>query len=112
MVFFVRFLTKLHFMKRDPFATDGSADLGEQYKDERTEKKIHEHLNNEKDIITEEDIANAPAGPVKNEGVAMPAVVPKEKKEAPGETGNTKEEDKVKDNTDPGVETAWNVLES
>lgn len=99
-------------MKRDPFATDGSADLGDQYKDEKTEKKIHEHLNNEKDIITEEDIANAPVGPVNKEGIALPVDIPEPTKEELQQTEEKLEEDKVKDNTDPGIGTAWNVLES
>jgi hypothetical protein len=103
--------TKLSFMKRDPFATDGSADLGEQYKDERTEKKIHEHLNNEKDIITEEDIANAPAGPV-NKNPAETVGIPEATKEDTSNGEQKIEEEKIKDNTDPGIGTSWNVLES
>lgn len=99
-------------MKRDPSATEGTPDLGDQYKDERTEKKIHEHLNNEKDIITEEDIANAPAGPVNKEGATLPVDIPEAKKDELKETEDKKEEDKVKDNTDPGIETSWNVLGS
>ena len=90
-------------MKRDPSATDGSPDLGDQYKDERTEKKIHEHLNNENDVITEEDIANAPVGPVHKE----------EREEEQDETTDKEKqpEEKLKDNTDPGIDTSWNVLE-
>lgn len=99
-------------MKRDPSAPEGTPGLGDQYKDERTEKKIHEHLNNEKDIITEQDIANAPAGLVNKTGEKLPEDVPVAGKETSGETGDKKEEDKVKDNTDPGIETSWNVLES
>lgn len=99
-------------MKRDPFTTEGTGDLGDQYKDERTEKKIHEHLNNEKDIITEEDIANAPAGPVNKEGVTIPVDITEEKKDELKIEEDKKEEDKLKDNTDPGIETSWNVLES
>ncbi len=98
-------------MKRDPFATDGSADLGDQYKDERTEKKIHEHLSNENDIITEEDIANAPVGPVNKEEVNQ-AEESGQEKETIKEDKDKKEEDTLKDNTDPGIETSWNVLES
>ncbi|RYD81519.1 MAG: hypothetical protein EOP53_06165 [Sphingobacteriales bacterium] len=97
-------------MKKDPSANEGTPGLGEQYKDERTEKKIHEHLNNEKDIITEEDIANAPAGPVNKEEAALPAS--ESKKEELKETEEKMGDDKVKDNTDPGIQTSWNVLES
>lgn len=99
-------------MKRDPSATEGSQDLGDQYKDERTEKKIHEHLNNEKDVISEEDIANAPAGLVnKDQQAKEPVKLPESKKEEPEEEKEL-EEKKIKDNEDPGIETAWNVLES
>ena len=103
-------------MKRDPSATEGTPGLGDQYKDERTEKKIHDHLNNENDVITEQDIANAPTGLVNKElvnkeEVAQQEDIPAEpKEELTGE--NKTAEDKVKDNTDPGIETSWNVLES
>lgn len=98
-------------MKRDPFATDGSADLGDQYRDERTEKKIHEHLSNEKDIITEEDIANAPVGPVNKEEIPA-AVLPASGKETTKGEETIAQDEKVNENMDPGIETAWNVLES
>ena len=95
-------ITKLQIMKRDPSAIDGSEDLGDQYKDERTEKKIHDHLNNENDVITEEDIANAPVGLVHKEPHPV---------ESAGEP-KLPEENKVKDNEDPDIDTSWNVLES
>ncbi|MBC7936961.1 MAG: hypothetical protein H7Y86_16560 [Rhizobacter sp.] len=98
-------------MKRDPSATEGSEDLGDQYKDERTEKKIHEHLNNEEDIITEQDIANAPAGPV-NKKDAAPADINKSKKEELKEEANDQEGTKIKDNEDPDIQTSWNILGS
>ena len=95
-------------MKRDPSANEGTPDLGDQYKDERTEKKIHEHLNNENDIITEEDIANAPVGLVnKIEEIDIP-----ETKQETVEEEKEQEKNKVKDNDDPGIDTSWNVLES
>jgi hypothetical protein len=96
-------------MKRDPSVNEGLPGLGDQYKDERTEKKIHEHLNNEKDIITEEDIANAPAGPVNKQQAVK---IPEEKKEALKEEQKNQEGNKLKDNEDPGIDTSWNILES
>lgn len=99
-------------MKRDPFATEGSTDPGEQYIDEKTEKKIEKHLTDETDEITEQDIADAPAGPVNKKGETIPVDIPGSKKEELKEEEDKKEEDKVKENTDPGIETAWNVLES
>ena len=90
-------------MKRDPSDTEGLPG-NDKYKDERTEKKIHEHLNNKDDIITEEDIANAQVGAVKQE-LATPPETLKEKQ-------NEQEKNKVKDNEEPGIDTYWNILES
>ena len=97
-------------MKRDPSATEGSENLSDQYKDERTEKKIHDHLNNEEDIITEQDIANAPTGIV-NKNV-QPVEVSEAKTEELMEEEKVQEETKLKDNDDPDIETPWNVLGS
>jgi hypothetical protein len=68
-------------MKRDPSDTEGLPGQGDPYKDERTEKKIHEHLNNKNDIITEEDIANAQVGAVKKDPVHLPEALNEEQKE-------------------------------
>ncbi|RYY68925.1 MAG: hypothetical protein EOO13_10980 [Chitinophagaceae bacterium] len=98
-------------MKRDPSAEEGTPGLGDQYKDERTEKRLQEHLNNENDIITEEDIANAPVGPVNKEGEEIPVEIPEEKIESLEAERKDQEETKLKDNEDPGIGTSWNVLE-
>lgn len=37
-------------------------DVSARYRDERTQRRIHEHLANEHDQITEEDIKNASTG--------------------------------------------------
>ena len=106
MIFLTFPLTKLQYMKRDPAANDGTPDLGDQYKDERTEKKIHEHLNNEKDVITEEDIANAQVGPLLKDDEAPAAEMP------PAKESPAADKENLKDNTEPGIDTSWNVLES
>ncbi|RYY48264.1 MAG: hypothetical protein EOO06_10775 [Chitinophagaceae bacterium] len=96
-------------MKRDPSPTEGTPGLADQFKDERTEKKIQEHLNNENDIITEEDIANAPVGPVNRpteDEFAEGTVT-----EISGEGTTENADPKVKGTEDPGIETTWNVLE-
>lgn len=81
------------------------------YEDERSEKRIQEHLTNENDVITEEDIANLPTGIVQPSGEIVIDI------KDDGEADNTRQEDeellkekKVKDNEDPGIQTPWNVL--
>ena len=82
------------------------------YIDERTEKKIQEHLTNEHDIITEQDIANAPTGIVEGKEPIEPGNLPKDKRKELEEADSVLEETKVKDNADPAIETSWNVLGS
>ena len=82
--------------------------------DEVTKKKIQEHLNNEDDVITEQDIANINTG-VGNEleNLAMQdlqdeddSIYDKEKEEDEEEV----QEKKVNDNDSPAIETPWNIL--
>ena len=82
--------------------------------DEVTKKKIQEHLNNEDDVITEQDIANINTG-VGNEleNLAMQdlqdeddSIYDKEKEEDEEEV----QEKKVNDNDSPAIETSWNIL--
>ena len=82
--------------------------------DEVTKKKIQEHLNNEDDVITEQDIANINTG-VGNEleNLAMQdlqdeddSIYDKEKEEDEEEV----QEKKVNDNDSPSIETPWNIL--
>jgi polyhydroxyalkanoate synthesis regulator phasin len=71
--------------------------------DAQTQKRIHEHLADKKDIITEDDIKNAKADITEME--QQPTAVQKKNDEDP-------EDKKVKDNTNPGIQTTWNILES
>lgn len=87
-------------------------DLRDLYIDERTEKKIQEHLTNEHDVITEQDIANAPTGVVEGKELANPEDLPEEQQEELKEETEMLNEKKVKDNEDPEIETPWNVLGS
>jgi hypothetical protein len=68
-------------MKKNASPAKEAQDIRELYIDERTEKKIQEHLTNEHDIITEEDIANAPTGIVEGKELADPEDLPEDKKE-------------------------------
>ncbi len=68
------------------------------FPDRLTEKRIHEHLTNKADLISEADIKNVNAG-VFGDGSK---VAPEQS------TGKTSEHK----NDDDDVETPWNILES
>lgn len=99
-------------MKKNATATTESQDLRELYKDERTEKKIQEHLNNEDDIITIQDIANAPTGLVSKKDRREPTDLTPTEVDAFNEDEEISDRKKVKDNDDPAIETSWNILGS
>jgi hypothetical protein len=99
-------------MKKNKTHEQEVQDLRELYKDERTEERIQEHLTNENDVITEEDIANAPTGIVENKELHDRDPLPEEKKEELEEEERLMKEKKIKDNEDPAIETTWNVLGS
>jgi hypothetical protein len=101
-------------MKKNASPSTETQDLRDLYKDERTEKKIQEHLTNENDIITEEDIANAPTGIAEGKELPRYDDLPTSESEL-SEQEQEKEEEmlkkkKIKDNEDLDVETPWNVL--
>ena len=86
------------------------------YKDEVTQKKIHDHLNNENDIITEQDIANINTGITQENHSELIVLtdlqeVPK-KDSAEIDVEEDIEEKVVKDNRDADVNTSWNILGS
>jgi hypothetical protein len=101
-------------MKKNKTSEQEVQDLRELYKDERTEERIQEHLTNEHDVITEEDIANAPTGIVENKELHDRDAAPehKDKKEELEEEAKLLAEKKIRPNDDPNVETPWNVLGS
>lgn len=106
-------------MKKNASEASQTNDLRNSYIDERTEERIQEHLTNENDIITEEDIANAPTGVV--EGKELPGTIDSEStiesESSPSDDDELEdekllEEKKVKSNDEPNIETSWNVLGS
>jgi hypothetical protein len=99
-------------MKKSKTTEQEVQDLRELYKDERTEERIQEHLTNEHDVITEEDIANAPTGIVENKELHEREPLSENKKDELEEEARLLKEKKVKPNEDPNVETPWNVLGS
>lgn len=79
------------------------------FKDDHTERRIHEHLANEKDIISEEDISN-----VKTNIVSPGSLIAPSGAEKDGLPGDDKKEPaadkKAGAPDDPGIETPWNLL--
>ena len=79
--------------------------------DEVTKKKIQEHLNNEDDIITEQDIANINTGVGNDsENLAMQDLQDEDDSIDEEENEEEVQEKKVNDNDSPAVETPWNIL--
>ncbi len=81
------------------------------YEDERTQNRIQEHLTNENDVITEQDIANISTGIVHPENEIVIDI----KEDEANEDSVSKEEEileekKVRDNEDPEIGTPWNIL--
>ncbi len=80
-------------------------------RDEQTAKKVHEHLVNVEDKITDEDIRNVKTD-FADENVNEITEVPGEKEtEALAKNEENPDDKGIKDNTDPGIESAWNILE-
>jgi hypothetical protein len=85
--------------------------------DEVTRKKIHEHLNNENDIITEQDIANINIGVGNENDSDNISLLALQEQESAGQTENEEDREevenkKVTDTESPAVETPWNILGS
>ncbi|MEP7317811.1 MAG: hypothetical protein ABI921_03695 [Panacibacter sp.] len=77
--------------------------------DKNTAKRVHEHLKNANDHISEDDIKNVKTDfseTKENKNLLQPE---------PGEhsieeNDDTQNEEELKDNTDPGITTSWNIL--
>lgn len=86
-----------------------SDEQNQRFTDQHTDDRIHQHLNNKNDEISEEDIRNVRTDigqqgePAKGDPPEPPQL-PKapDKSETPTEP--------VKDNSDPDVKTSWNIL--
>lgn len=93
--------------------TDGTSEEFNRFKDKVTDKKIHDHLSNESDEITEKDIDNIvtgdcllpenveSCGDAASEVITMPADAPME--ETPDEQSD--------ENPNHG-NTPWNVVDA
>ena len=74
------------------------------FNDEQTDRRNHEHLSNEKDEISEEDIRNVKTDvtPEDDEADTIPDKL----------IGDDREMQKVKDNEDPEIDnSSWDILE-
>jgi len=80
------------------------------YTDERTQNRIKEHLTNESDIITEQDIANISTGIVHPEKDVVTDIKESDSEDTEATEDEVLEKTKVRDNEDPGIETPWNIL--
>jgi len=87
-----------------------SDDIRSQFEDERTRARIQEHLNNEDDIITEQDIANIQVGAGASQS-DVENIVNREN-ELMQNVPVSKENDVDGDSDDPSIETPWNILGS
>lgn len=74
------------------------------FKDELTDQKVHKHLSDEHDEITEADIANIRTDALFLGEQPTEAAAVAEKSDASNELP-------LKDNSDPEVETPWNILD-
>ena len=82
-----------------------------RYTDQSTDKRIHEHLSNEKDIISEDDIRNVKT----DETILIPNDDNEsaEYLESNAEQKPATDDDhyKIKDN-ESDIESSWNILDS
>lgn len=92
--------------KNDNLPEPDENDIRSQFEDERTQARIQEHLNNEHDVITEEDIANIQIGAASPEAnIVNPKNDPAE--DLPVEKSNGQKAS----TDDPAIETSWNILD-
>ncbi len=84
-------------------------DIRPQFEDERTQARIQEHLTNEDDIITEQDIANIQVGAGASQQ-DVDGIVARE--ETIMDNLDIKKDSNNDDwSDDPAIETPWNVLQ-
>ncbi len=98
-------------MAKNSSSSSDQKDIRTLYIDERTQRKIHEHLNNEDDIITEQDIANVTTGVVmENEIINLVNAVDEIEDGEEENSDKYLEEKRIKNNEDTDIDTPWNIL--
>jgi hypothetical protein len=85
------------------------ANRRKQLKDLKTEERIHEHLSNESDVISEADIKNAKT---KDFDAVQPDINEEEGKEERNDQGidEKKKQGEKEGDADSGMVTPWNIL--
>ncbi len=86
--------------------------------DEQTDKRVYEHLTDKTDVISEEDIKNIITDI--GTGVENENKVDSDEQQPGDETAIENEENikvaeerhRIKEDNDPGIDTAWNILDS
>lgn len=87
--------------------------LSSHYEDTGTQNRIHEHLNNKDDIITEQDIANIRTditNPAGEEGRGSEMLPPADAEDSTND--DLMDSERIIDNDDPEIKTTWNILEN
>ena len=89
--------------------TNNPSAYSRRYVDTQTDKRMHEHMSNQDDEITEQDISNIKTDfDFDNPPVGVEASGAKS-----GESDDEKVLDKkVEDNDDSSIDTSWNVLDA
>lgn len=92
----------------EPNTNDKSAH-SRRYVDTQTDKRMHEHMSNQNDEITEQDISN-----IKTDfDFDNPPLSVETSGDERQESDNEKVlEKKVEDNDDSSIDTSWNVLDA
>lgn len=79
------------------------------FNDVQTKKRIHEHLSNENDRISEEDINNVKTNIAEGEGVDSIHSV--EDENLPGKKPAADSVESAGRTNEPRIETPWNMLD-
>ena len=94
-------------------SNNNSNESSHRFTDEQTDKRMHEHIMNEKDVISEDDIRNIKTDMGQSdEHQGNETHIAKEQAPKFEEENNKKQNEAVKDNDDPDIKTSWNILEN
>ena len=89
----------------EPFSNENLPDK-EKFADEKTESKIHRHLTDEKDEISDDDIKEV------RTDIGVPSVPSQGFSEKELKKAEKEEEQKTKDDDDNPIISSWNILDS
>ncbi|MEO5893493.1 MAG: hypothetical protein ABIQ31_24785 [Ferruginibacter sp.] len=81
-----------------------------KFNDDQTDKRIHEHLANENDSISEEDINNVKTDVADKENIVSTSVAKEKSSEKDANDESDEEGKKDKGEQENRIETPWNIL--